>query len=202
MEENDVPKSKSQKSEKPKAKDLVKNLKQNKDEKKKVPVVNPKRKHSDSIKSEKPKASVKKSNWDTITRLISVLAILISLISFYFQFFHINERVVVTNLDFEYSSLDSNQIIDLKLALVNTGDTETFILKTDLVIDQVKLKPDSTAFTPMVVESNDIQVLKFEKEISLISVSGNRDLNIYLSYRYISGKGKDKKGKLHVVLTI
>lgn len=195
--------SEKAKTERLKAKDSNPELKINVGQKIVTSNLSPKNTIIEESKSVNKKAQTEKTNSkrtksEKITLLLSSLAFLISLISFYFQFFHINERVVVTNLDYQGSLLDSNKIIDIKLALVNTGDVETFILKSDLSIDRVNFDLDTTRFIPLAVESNDIKVLNFEKKISSINVSGNEDLDINLNYRFISGKGYDKSGKLNI----
>jgi hypothetical protein len=127
---------------------------------------------------------------EKITLTLSALAVVISLLSIYFQFFYVSEAVTVAKLGLDVQMASTRGAYSLVIAAINSGNRDALLMKFAPRATGVTFAP-ATIVEPVIVKSQEIRPLTLSGTFEIDEDANNGTIPLFLSHRIVGARGYD-----------
>jgi hypothetical protein len=156
-----------------------------------------------SLSPEEKENSVKpliKIEWVPI--ILSSLALAISLVTFYFQFFHVSESIKAAATNMDIAKNQKSGPIVLNIALVNGGNRDALIPGCTLTSDRITFDLERPAEAPMILKAGEVKPRVLRGTFTFNANAPNGVAPVFLNCEIVGSRGYDLKSQQPISILV
>lgn len=127
--------------------------------------------------------------------ILSIFALSLSLVTFYFQFFHVSESITAAGISLDIAKNQKSGPIVLNIALVNGGNRDALIPACTLKSDGITFDLERPAEAQMILKPGEVKPRVLRGTFTFNQNAANGVTAIYLICEIVGARGYDLKSQ-------